>query len=396
MGVFCGSGALSGMTSYEYNDIIRRIRVFLGEPVLGVELDNEQIELAIQMAIEEYSSAIHFWTMQNNLAEMLGLPSEIDFTLKYISTSLAFEKAQAATYGEQAGGGVSAIRENKTAGINLSGGVQDYTIPANREVNDVLWYTPSFVNITGIDPFSSQNIAFTEFGASYAGNSLFSVMPVFDTILTAQAAQLRNKVRGSEYSYVLRGGSGGTKTLKLFPVPYPGNSSSGSNFGNLGSPGTMFYTYFDKISPYGNPLFSGNSANPGFSGYTDDEIGQGFQGNGLVASPADARLSFISYNQLNDSARRWVKRYALALSKEILGENIRGKFNGQLPIPGAELTMNKDSLVSSGRDDQEKLKAELQAQLSELTYDKIMERKASIQESINKTLGFGPSGIYLE
>lgn len=393
MGIFCGSGALTGMTTSDYNGLISRIRIFLGEPVMGVELENIQIETCIAMAIEEYSSYIHDWSMKNNMAEMLGLPSEIDFTLKYVSHTINFEKAQVVTYGEQAGGGVNSVRESKTGIIVLSGGVQDYVIPAGREVNDVLWYTPSFVNITGIDPFSSQNIAFTEFGASYAGNSLFSVMPVFDTILTAQAAELRNRVRGSEYSYILRGGPDGTKILKLLPVPYPGNA--GGNFGNLGTPGRMFYTYFDK-TPYGNSLYSGNTANPGFSGYTSEEISLGYQGNGLVSSPADARLYFISYNQLNDPARQWVKRFALALSKEVLGLSIRGKFNGQLPIPGAELTLNKDDLINTGRDDQEKLKNELKERLAELTYDKIMERRTSIQENINKTLGFGPLGIYLD
>jgi hypothetical protein len=64
-------------------------------------------------------------------------------------------------------------------------------------------------------------------------------------------------------------------------------------------------------------------------------------------------------------AQRWVKRYALALCKEILGFGIRWKFNGQLPIPGAELTLNKDDLINTGRDDQSKLIEELTAQLAE-------------------------------
>lgn len=398
MAAFCADGCLTGMTSTERTKLFKRIRHFLGEPVMGVELEDEQIEEAVCMAIEEYSSYVNNWVLQNRLGEMLGLPSEIDFTLKYVSNSLYFEKSYVASYSEQQGMGVNGTRELKTEMIVLTAGTQDYIIPANREVNDVLWFTPSFINLFGLDPFANTNIAFTEFGASFAGHTLYHVMPVFDTLLTAQAAELRNRVRGSEYSYIIKPGANGTKVLKLFPIPTNSQSGATSNFGltgGAGTPGTVFYYYYDRIGNYGNPLLSGNTANPGFTGYTSGQTDAGYQGNGLVSTPADAQLNFISYNQLNSVAQRWVKRFALALAKEMLGIGIRGKFKGELPIPGATLTLNSDDLINTGRDDQEKLMTELKEQLAELSYDKIMEKRAAIQESINKTLGFGPTGIYV-
>lgn len=398
MGAFCSDGCLTGMSQSEQTKLFKRIRHFLGEPVMGVELEDEQIEECVCMAIEEYSSYINNWVMQNRLGEMLGLPSEIDFTLKYVSNSLYFEKAYASSYSEQQGFGVNGVKELKTDSIVLTAGTQDYVIPADREVNEVLWFTPSFINLFGLDPFANSNIAFSEFGASFAGHTLYHVMPVFDTILTAQAAELRNRVRGSEYSYIIKPGPNGTKILKLFPIPFPGNAGSGSSMGiggGAGTPGTVFYYYYDRIGNYGNPLLSGNTANPGFTGFTSGQTSSGYQGNGLVSTPADAQLNFISYSQLNSVAQRWVKRFALALAKEVLGLGIRGKFNGQLPIPGAELTLNKDDLINTGREDQEKLMTELKEQLAELSYDKIMEKRALIQEAINKNLGFGPTGIYV-
>ncbi len=395
---FCTDGCLTGMTQSEQTKLFSRIRRFLGEPVMGVELEDEQIEECVCMAIEEYSSYINNWVMQNRLGEMLGLPSDIDFTLKYVSNSLYFEKSYAASYSEQAGFGVNGVKELKTQAIVLTARTQDYVIPAGREVNDVLWFTPSFINLFGLDPFGNNNIAFSEFGASFAGHTLYHVMPVFDTILTAQAAELRNRVRGSEYSYIIKPGPDGTKILKLFPIPNTPNANAGGSMGiggGMGTPGTMFYYYYDRIGNYGNPLFSGNTANPGFTGYTSDQVSAGFQGNGLVSNPGDVQLNFISYNQLNSVAQRWIKRYALALAKEVLGLGVRGKFNGQLPIPGAELTLNKDDLINTGREDQDKLMTELKEQLAELGYDKIMEKRALIQEAINKNLGFGPTGLYV-
>ena len=389
---FCADGCLDGMPELERAKLIRRIRRFLGEPVMGVELEDEQVEEAICMAIEEYSTFINNWVINNRLGEMLGLPSEYDFTLKYVSNSLYFERSFATSYGEQVGLGAESVRDLKLTSIPLTAGTQNYTIPANHEMNEVLWFTPSFVNLFGLDPFAgNSNISFTEFGASFAGQTLYHVMPVFDTLLTAQAAELRNRVRGSEYSYVLKPGPNGTKTLQLLPIPNPGNSN-GATGGN-GTPGTVFYYYYEKDNHYGNNLYNGNNANPGFTGYTGSLSGN--QGNGLVSSPADVNLNFITWPQLNSVAQRWVKRYSLALCKEILGLGIRGKFNGQLPIPGAEVTLNKDDLIQTGREDQTKLIEELNLQLAELSYEKILEKRALMQESINKTLGFGPMGMYV-
>lgn len=394
MSVFCAEGCLTGMTVTEKNQIFRRIRRKLGAPVMGVELLDEQIEECICEAIEEYSGYINDWVLRNRLGEMLGLPSEVDFTLKYVSNSLYFENAFGSQIGEQIGLGANGTREVKTASITLTAGTQDYTVPQGREVLDILWFTPSFINLFGLDPFANSNIAFSEFGASFAGHTLYHVMPVFDTIMTAQAAELRNRVRGSEYHYILRPGPDGTKTLKLFPVPRNGTVAGGSaNLGiggGAGTPGTVFYTYRDRVGFYGNPNFSGNTANPGYTATTETE-----QGNGLVSGPGDAQLNYINWYQLNSVAQTWVKKYAQALAKELLGVGIRGKFNGQLPIPGAELTLNKDDLISTGREDQQRLLDKLEKDLEELSYERIMEKRAMVQESVNKTLSYIPMKIWI-
>lgn len=395
MSCFCADGCLTGMTETEKVRIFNRIRRKVGAPVMGVELVDEQIEECICEAIEEYSGFINDWVLRNRLGEMLGLPSEVDFTLKYVSNSLYFENSFANQVGEQIGLGANGVREIKTDSITLSAGTQDYFIPAGREVIDILWFTPSFINLFGLDPFANTNIAFSEFGASFAGHTLYHVMPVFDTIMTAQAAKLRNRVRGSEYHYILRPGPDGTKLLKLFPIPRvgpganPGNANVGIG-GGAGTPGTVFYTYRDRFGLYGNSAFSGNTANPGWSASTTTE-----QGNGLVSSPGDANLHYINWNQLNSVAQTWVKKYAQALAKELLGIGIRGKFNGQLPIPGAELTLNKDDLISNGREDQQRLLDKLEKDLEELSYEKIMEKRAMVQESVNKSLSYIPMKIWI-
>src|ERR1039458_6738117 len=115
--------------------------------------------------------------------------------------------------------------------------------------------------------------------------------------MTAQAAGLRNRVRGSEYSYIMKPGPAGTKILKLLPIPVPNNASANYGAagigGGVGTPGVVFYTYVDRIGNYGNPLYSGFTANAGFTGFTGPNSAT-TQGNGLVSSPADAGLEYIS------------------------------------------------------------------------------------------------------
>lgn len=381
----------TGATEQEKSVMYNMIRNKLGAPVVGVEIVDSQLETCFAESIEEYSSYINQWALENRMAEMLGLNTDTDFTLKFVANSLYFEKAFAKSYSEQLGLGANGTRELKKDGITLTAGTQDYFIPAGREVNEILWFTPSFINLFGLDPFANTNIAFSEFGASFAGHTLYHVMPVFDTILTAQAAEMRNRVRGSEYSYMLRPGPDGTKRLTLFPIPRPNNGNSSPSLGiggGAGTPGTLFYFYYDKENIYGNPEFSGTTANIGLTGFTGI-------GNGLVSGPADAKLDFLPWDQINSKAKRWIKRYAEALAKEILGRNIRGKFSGTLPIPGAELTLNANELASEARDDKSALKEELKNELENLSFTKILEDRASMQESINRSLGFGPLGIYI-
>jgi len=392
----------TGMTATERTEIYNYIRLKFGASTLEVELIDAELEYSICDGIREYSTWVNRWILRNRLGEMLGLPNEIDFTLKYISNSLYFERSFSQKIAEQSGFGVNSTRELKSGSISLSGGVQTYDIPAGREITEVLWYTPSFINLFGLDPFANQNIAFSEFGASFAGHTLYHVMPVFDTILTAQAAELRNRVRGSEYAYSIHGGADGKKLIRLYPTPRIGQFGGSNNTGiggGAGTPGTMFYRYYDRVGVAGNPDFSGNSANPNWTADTISNTVDGVtyetteQGNGLVATPADAQLDIINWEQLNDIAKQWVRKWALAEAAENL-HFIRGKYD-VLPIPEKEMKLNADALISYAEKEKERLYKQLDEDMEKLSYKQIMEDRAAIQEAVNKSLSYGPMGVWV-
>ena len=391
MAADCVFTCLSGTSEQQKQELFYMIRQELGEPVVQVELADSQLEVAFCKSIREYSTFINNWSLENRMSQMLGLPKDIDFTLKYVSNNFSFERSFSKAFSEQAGAGSDSIREMKTAHITLSSGTQDYFIPAGREINEILWFTPSMINLFGLDAFSNSNIAFTEFGASFAGHSLYYIMPVFDTLLTSTSAKVRNKVRSAEYSYRITGAANGTKRLSLYPIPNnTGNTVYGITGGVGGqTPGTVFYRYYDEIGQAGNWSYSGYSANPNYTG------GTGSQGNGLVSGPADARLDFLTYDELNSNGKYWVQRYSLAIAMRILGLSIRGKFGGNLPIPDAELTLNSSDLLSTAKDDMANLKEEIKTQLEKLNFKALLENNSSMQENINKTLSYNLLGIYI-
>jgi hypothetical protein len=88
----------------------------------------------------------------------------------------------------------------------------------------------------------------------------------------------------------------------------------------------------------------------------------------------------VPYNKINSIGKQWIRRFALALSKETLGQ-IRGKF-ASIPIPGESVTLNADALISQAKEEQQALRDELKTTLDEMTYKQIVEDTAAISENV--------------
>ena len=100
----------------------------------------------------------------------------------------------------------------------------------------------------------------------------------------------------------------------------------------------------------------------------------------------------IPYQKINAIGKQWIRRFALALSKEVLG-NLRSKF-ATIPIPGASVTLNGAALLGQAATEQEKLREELKTIFDELTYAKLSLKDAELGESINKIQQKMPHLIY--
>ena len=101
-------------------------------------------------------------------------------------------------------------------------------------------------------------------------------------------------------------------------------------------------------------------------------------------------LPFVNINSIG---KQWIRRFALAICKEMLGQ-IRSKF-GSVPIPGDNVTLNGTALISEGKDEQEKLRTELKETLAELTYAKLAEKDSGMLENTGKVLEKVPNYIFV-
>jgi len=100
----------------------------------------------------------------------------------------------------------------------------------------------------------------------------------------------------------------------------------------------------------------------------------------------------ISYASINSMGKQWIRRFALALSKEMLAQ-VRGKFTS-IPIPGNDLTMNAADLLSQAQNEQQMLREELKVVLDELTYKQITADQSVMMTQANEAKKVIPMGIF--
>jgi hypothetical protein len=133
-----------------------------------------------------------------------------------------------------------------------------------------------------------------------------------------------------------------------------------------------------------------------FSVKTDAFEDDGNNEDGLNGVNNMSNLPFenVPYTSINSIGKQWIRRFALALSKETLGQ-IRGKFGGAVPIPGDNVTLNASDLLSQSKDEQNSLRDELKTILDEMTYDKLVEKEAAVVENTNKVQDKTPLPVFV-
>ncbi len=179
--------------------------------------------------------------------------------------------------------------------------------------------------------------------------------PLFNDILRAQAIESSDYIRKSAYSFHIA-----NNRMKIFPVP------TGSDAGQR-----VWFEY-----------------------YVENELTQ-ISGSDrpAITDPSNAPYKFLPYHQINASGRQWVRKYTLALSKELLGI-IRSKY-ASMPLPNGEVTLDGEALKAEGREEKALLVEEMNTFLESLSKTSAAEAEAATANANQEVLNKAPLGIYL-
>ena len=181
---------------------------------------------------------------------------------------------------------------------------------------------------------------------NYSPGVNFMLMPMYYDALKIQAIELNDTIRKSAYHFELNAG----KFLKLFPIP------------------TSDYKLW----------FEYTMADSSISAAQEETDPDTEKPTNTITDLSNAPYERPVYSFINEPGRQWIRKYTLALAKEMLG-SIRGKYQ-TLPIPGADTTLDYSRLLSEAAAEKEALVTVLREDLEATTTLKQAERSTAESE----------------
>jgi hypothetical protein len=351
----------------------------LGHPIINIELDNPQIWACFEESTSEYSAQVNQFNLRNNLDILRGQPkgkiTNYSQTLvdgSYLPTTIRM----AQQYGALAGvGGSTSI---KKAYVNLSASVQIYDI-MNEAIDvesgrnfSLIFSGSSTVDVSKVfheaipaitrffDPYSvgaqgTLNLM-SELGfGNYSPAAQFLMMPLYEDVLRMQHIEFNDHIRKSAHTFNIV-----NNKLEIFPVP------TGIGFNRI---------YFEYMS---RDEFEHDS--------------QTIQSESL-SDYSDIPYDFIQYGNINDVGKQWIRKYTLALSKELLGA-IREKYNS-IPIPDGEVSLDGAALRAEAQVEKDALVTQLRENLEEMSRKNVMENKTHESNHHQEMLRKVPLKLYV-
>ena len=342
----------------------------LGYPIMDVELQDNQFYACLEEAISEYGAQVNQFNIRDNLFHLKGQSTGSNFTHKRVKPTLGETIFISEEYGQEAQVGGSL--EVKRTAVSINSGSQTYNL--NELVSDVsesgasievrkVHYEARPAVTRYFDPYASTGFGtynmLDGFGfGSYSPAITFVLQPIYADLLRIQAIEFNDQIRKSAYSFEIK-----NNQMRIFPIP----TESGS-----------VWIEYVKTSDRDNPLRTRHS------GSSDDTV---------VSDYSNVNYDFMVYSNINDVGKQWIRKYTLALAKELLGI-VRSKY-GNIPIPNAEVSLDGDTLRAEATAEKEQLIEQLRENLEQTSRKALMEAQRDEGEFQQETLKKVPYPIYI-
>ena len=340
----------------------------LGYPIMDVEMQSGSFYAVYEEAVTEYSAQVNQFNIKDNLFNLAGQSTGSNMTHRNVTPTLGRTVKLSSRYGTEATTPVGGNVELKSGSFTTTSGSQTYDLNA-------LWAN---VSESGNGPIEIRKIfyenspAVTRYFDPYAGtgdgsyNMLdsfgwgrnspavqFMMMPIYADLLKIQAIEFNDQIRKSAYSFELI-----NNNLRIFP-----------------NPTTSYKLHFKYLVKKDR-----------------DTTLQGTT-SGVITDFSNAPYNNMLFKDINEVGKQWIKKYGLALCKELLGM-IRSKYSS-LPIPNAETTLDGDTLRTEAATEKEALITQLREMLEQTSRRALLEADKDEAEFLNEKLAKVPYPIYI-
>jgi len=393
-GMYTGSLEFLTGASTQVNYVYKK----LGGDVVDIELTPSNVYAAYEEAVLEYSYIVNLHQSENILSDVLGQTTgTFDHKGERITgpenVNLAFPRFQF-QYARRIGdavataagfGGTTPIYSASFApisnkqdydlqtiisgashtGLDDAGTAVDYAdaVGNKRVIITRVFYKSPRAMWRFYGYYGGVGVVgnYSTYG-QFADDSTFEVIPTWQNKLQAIMYEDSIYTRTSHYSYEIR-----DNMLRLFPTP-----------GNYGFDGVQDRIWLQFYVDQGDAWESNARYDDGVKGI-----------NNFNTLPFDN----LPYENINAIGKQWIRKFALALCKEMLGQ-IRGKFT-TMPIPGESVTLNHSELLSQAKEEQQALKDKLMEIIDRINYKELAKIDAEVTEAAAQALKQSPLPIFV-
>ena len=338
----------------------------LGYPIIDIELQGDNFFAVFEEAVSEYSSQVNQFNIRNNLGSLEGQPTGTNYTHQSVNGS---ELNNVITINEGYGtlANVGGRTDIKKGSIPLTTGQQEYDLQSlwadvsesgeRIDVTKVYHEATPAIN-RFFDPYSVSGQGtlnlIDEFGfGSFSPAAQFVLMPIYEDLLRIQQIEFNDQFRKSAHTFNIV-----NNKLQIFPIPT--------------SDYTLWFEYqVKKDFRENNTIVLDN----------------------VVSDYSNIGYNFAEYTNINDVGKQWIRKYTLALAKEMLGA-IREKYN-TIPIPGSEVSLDGSALRAEAQTEKDTLVEQLRENLNEVSKKQRMENEAAMVDQQQTIIQKVPLNIYI-
>ena len=378
--------------SEDIQSLFRTVRTMLGAPLRKVQLEDEQLCDLLDVAIGDYSEKVQNWVLETqwlNIQNKNAIQFQNANELAYAMTVRTMDWSRDYSYwfSREVGLQQRGNYELKKDFFRIEKGKQVYVIPAGREINKVMYITPSttkaalYGNLGTLD--TGIGGGFGQYGNMGNGMGItgFYVGSAYDTALMSVDLKYKNSLLRGDLAYKVTAGPEGTHLVHLMSVPGSPNMVGGiaaddtwgwNRYANC----ICWYTYYDV------------------NGAEDADLCMLENKDDVIITPDQVPLDKMKYELMNNPTQQIIRRLLVAEAKILLGI-IRGTFSGAVKIPEAEMQMDYNMLLQQGEKEKETVLNEIKERLDRMTPWNLMEKQSTMNEQLIKVLKNKPLGFYV-